>query len=258
MFIPLHDANKLKHIDLQYVTIGLIVANVLVYGLVNLSLLVGSVEAAAYSFGYIPAVVNDFAELPANEVYIPEEFSLVSYAFLHADFMHLAGNMLFLWVFGDNVEDAMGHIRYLVFFALSAAAGALAHGLIDPSSQAPLIGASGAVSGILGAYLVLHPKVWIWVLFLGRIPLRLPAVIPLVLWILYQFAAIVLFAEEEVSWAAHAGGALAGMVLVLFMRRRGVPLFDRVILTPKSVETIVPENREPVKRAAQSGPWGRG
>jgi membrane associated rhomboid family serine protease len=93
--------------------------------------------------------------------------------------MHLAGNMLFLWVFGDNVEDAIGHIRYLVFFACARSPGrigAWASSMPD-RRQAPLIGASGAISGvILGAYLMLHPKVRIWVLFLGRIPLRLPAV----------------------------------------------------------------------------------
>ena len=255
MFIPLHDANKLKHIDLQYVTLALIGANAIIYLLVNVGVVAGAHEAVVFSLGYIPAVVNDFAELPTSAVVIPEELSLVSYAFLHADFMHMAGNMVFLWVFGDNVEDALGHVRFLLFFLICAVAGALAHGLVLPESPAPLIGASGAISGVLGAYLILHPKVWIWVLAFGRIPLRLPAAIPLVLWILYQFAAVFVFPEDDVSWAAHAGGAAAGGILVLFMRRRGVPLFDREIVTPKSVAL---DMGEPAKRAAPDGPWGRG
>jgi membrane associated rhomboid family serine protease len=148
MFIPLHDANNLKHIRAQYVTLTLIALNVAVYLGVNLDLVSGAYEAAVFSFGYIPAVVNDLVELPPARVIIPEEFSLVSYAFLHGDFMHLASNMLFLWVFGDNVEDALGHFRFLAFYLLCAIAGALAHGFLVPDSTAPLIGASGAISGV--------------------------------------------------------------------------------------------------------------
>ncbi|MCI5075307.1 rhomboid family intramembrane serine protease [Oricola sp.] len=257
MFIPLHDANNLKHIKAQYVTLTLIAANVIVYLIVNLNILDGAYAAAVISFGYIPAVVNDVIELPPGYVYIPEEFSLVSYSFLHSDFMHLASNMLFLWVFGDNVEDALGHVRYLVFYAACAAAGALAHGLLLPESTAPLIGASGAISGVIGAYLMLHPKVRIWVLAFGRIPLRLPAFIPLGLWIAYQLVAIVALADEGVSWAAHVGGFFAGVVLVVVLKRRAVPLFDRALVTPKSVDL----EEAPIRSDRDDPPpqnWGRG
>lgn len=258
MFIPLHDANTLKHIRLQYVTLSLIALNVLVYLVVNVGLAEGVYQAAVVSFGYIPAVVNDVAELPPSIVYIPEELSLVSYSFLHGGFMHLASNMLFLWVFGDNVEDAMGHFRFLVFYLLCAVAGALAHGLLLPESTAPLIGASGAISGAIGAYLMLHPKVRIWVLAFGRIPLRLPAAIPLGIWIVYQLAAVALVPDDEVSWAAHVGGFAAGVVLVLFMRRRGVPLFDRTIVTPKSVEAEAPRAGTQSVGGSEPPSWGRG
>lgn len=254
MFVPLHDANRLKHIDLQYVTIGLIVANVLVFVLVNLAFTDEALFATVYGLGYTPAVVNDFSELPPEFVLIPEELSLVSYAFLHGDFWHLAGNMLFLWVFGDNVEDAMGHVRFLIFYILAAIAGALAHGLVIPMSDAPLIGASGAVAGIVGAYLLLHPRVRVWVLVMGRIPLPLPAWIPLLAWIGFQFVMVAIMPEDQVSWAAHAGGALAGMLLVLVMRRRGVPLFDRTVKTPKAVD--IDKNVPPAQPT--HGPWGRG
>ena len=92
--------------------------------------------------------------------------------------------MLFLWVFGDNVEDALGHFRFLIFYLLCAMPGALLHGLVAPESEIPLIGASGAIAGVVAAYLILHPRVKIWILAFGRIPLRIPAYITLVLWIL--------------------------------------------------------------------------
>lgn len=256
MFIPLHDANCLRHISLQYVTLAIIAANVLVFLVVNLNLLDGAYEAALISFGYIPAVVNDVAELPAPYVVIPEELSLVSYAFLHSDLMHLGSNMLFLWVFGDNVEDALGHVRFFLFYCACAVAGALAHGLLLPESTAPLIGASGAISGVIGAYLILHPRVRIWVLAFGRIPLRLPAFIPLGVWVAYQLVAVVALPGEGVSWAAHLGGLAAGAVLVVVMRRRGVPLLDRTVVTPKSVD--LDTERSPVDRVKTPGIWGRG
>ena len=258
MFIPLHDSNKLEHISLQYVTLGLIAANVVVYLMANLQLAAGTYQAAVYSFGYIPAVVNDIVDLPPEAVLIPEELSLVSYSFLHADFMHLAGNMLFLWVFGDNVEDALGHVRFAVFYVLSAAAGALLHGLIEPESIVPLIGASGAVSGIIGAYLMLHPRVLVWVLAFGRIPVRLPAVVPLAIWIGYQFVAIVLTGSSDISWAAHIGGVLAGMLMVVFMRRSGVPLFDREVVTPRAATFAEPRDGKKSEPRSRQRPWGRG
>ena len=255
MFIPLHDANNLKHIKLQYVTLALIGINVGIYLAVNLELVSGAYEAAVFSFGYIPAVVNDIVELPPGRVVIPEEFSLISYAFLHGDFMHLGTNMLFLWVFGDNVEDALGHFKFLVFYLLCAVAGALAHGLLVPASTAPLIGASGAISGVIGAYLMLHPKVRIWVLAFGRIPLRLPAAIPLAFWIVYQLAAVFMAADDGVSWAAHVGGFAAGAILVVILKRRGVPLFDRTIVLPEAVEIEAARETAP---EAKPMPWGRG
>jgi hypothetical protein len=121
---------------------------------------------------------------------VPEEATYITYAFLHGDIFHLGGNMLFLWVFGDNVEDALGHLRFLLFYLLCAAAGALMHGLLGPDSQVPLIGASGAVAGVVAAYLMLHPRVKVWILAFGRIPLRIPAYIALGLWILFQLVMI--------------------------------------------------------------------
>ena len=147
--------------------------------------------------------------------------------FLHGGWMHLIGNMLFLWVFGDNVEDAMGHGRFLVFYLLCGAAGGLAHAFAAPTSEAPLIGASAAVAGTLSAYLILHPRVKLWVLFLGRIPLKLSAMWVIGAWIAFQFFNLFVALDEETSYWAHIGGLVAGAVLIPFMRRPDVPLFDQ-------------------------------
>ena len=255
MFIPLHDANSLKHIKLQYVTFGLIAANIVVYFFTSL----GSEQfglAMVYGLGYIPSVAFDTVELPPDLVVVPESLTYVSYAFLHGDIFHLGGNMLFLWVFGDNVEDALGHVKFLIFYLLCAIAGALFHGLLAPLSQVPLIGASGAIAGVVAAYLILHPRVKIWILAFGRIPLRIPAYITLVLWILFQFLMFGAGGEDQISWACHIGGIIAGAVLVLILRNRDVPLFDREIVTPRAVVVKQPSAVRPVD--AQPAPrWGR-
>jgi len=261
MFIPLHDRNGLKHIKLQYVTIGLIITNVVVWILTGVLVPESYAVASVFSFGFIPAITFGGASLDPSLLALPDNATLVTYAFLHADVMHLGTNMLFLWVFGDNVEDAMGHARYFIFYILCAAGAALFHGLIAPLSQAPLIGASGAVSGVIAAYVLLHPKVRVWVLVFFRIPLPLPAFIPLLLWIAQQFWMLLIDPNGSVSWAAHVGGILSGGLLVLVLRRRGVPLFDRTMVTPRAVEhrlerppASIEPDAEPKKKTVR---WGR-
>lgn len=255
MFIPLHDANSLKRIRLQYVTLGLIVANFVVFLLTALE--PGTGALAAVGLGYIPYYALGAPDLPVEYALVPEKLTYLTYAFLHGDIVHLGGNMMFLWVFGDNVEDALGHFRFLVFYLACAALGAAFHGFVASTSQVPLIGASGAIAGVVAAYLMLHPRVKIWVLAFGRIPLRIPAFVTLVLWIAMQF---VMFAasnaEDQISWAAHVGGILAGAVLVLLLRSRDVPLFDREIVTPRAVVVEQESAVRPVK--TQPAPrWGR-
>ena len=255
MFIPLYDSNHLRTIRLQYVTIALIVLNVVAYlvttiGGENFS------NAAVLGLSFIPSVVNHTAELAPQFVIIPENLSYLTYSFLHMDLLHLGGNMLFLWVFGDNVEDALGHFRYLLFYVASAIGGAFFHGLVAPDSQAPLIGASGAVAGVVTAYLILYPKVKIWILAFGRIPLRIPAYIPLALWILLQFGMFAMGGEDQISWACHVGGILSGAVLVLLLKRRNVPLTDEEAALPLPAE--IP--RQPLPEAADTrpgSPWDR-
>jgi membrane associated rhomboid family serine protease len=146
-------------------------------------------QASAISFGLIPAAFNGQAERPVEIAAVPDLLTLVTYAFLHADLMHLLGNMIFLWVFADNVEDALGHLRYLVFYMLCAIAAGYAFVLSDPTSHAPVIGASGAVGGNIAAYLLLHPRAKVWILLFLRIPLRLSAMYVLGFWVIFQFVA---------------------------------------------------------------------
>ncbi|MBN9245228.1 MAG: rhomboid family intramembrane serine protease [Mesorhizobium sp.] len=254
MFIPLYDSNHLRSISLQYVTFGLIAANVLVY----LATSVGGepfTNAAVLGLGFIPSVVHHTAALDPQFVVIPESLSYLSYAFLHADIFHLGGNMLFLWVFGDNVEDALGHVRYLIFYLACAAAGALVHGFVAPDSQEPLIGASGAIAGVVTAYLILFPRVKIWILAFARIPLRIPAFIVLALWILLQVVMFLTGGADQISWACHIGGIVAGAVLVLVLRRRNVPLVDEEVVVPASADGGAPAAVEPP--AAPAPRWGR-
>jgi len=228
VFIPLHDDNPLENLTRPWVNYGLIALTVLTF-LASGGANTDAVREAALSFGLVPSVVNNIAELPAEYVRIPETATYFTYAFVHANFLHLAGNMLFLLVFGDNIEDAVGHLRYLAFYLLAAAGGGLAHSLLNAGSTLPLIGASGAVAGIVGAYLLLHPRVKLWVLLLGKIPFRLSAVYVLVAWAAFQVANLFLTApgDENIAWLAHIGGFIAGCLLILVMRRPGVVLFDR-------------------------------
>src|SRR5690606_3598274 len=215
----------------QAVTVSLIAINIAVFILQVTALPVQLV----LGFALVPAdLVGMGAAVPsaapsAGEIAIPERLTLLSYMFFHGDILHLAGNMVFLWAFGDNVEDALGHFRFLIFYLACGAIAGLMHALMLPSSEAPLIGASGAVAGSVAAYLMLHPKVRVWILILRFIPIQISAAFALGAWILTQFVMVLVPETGPVAWWAHVGGILAGAVLVLFMRRPGVPLFDRGI-----------------------------
>ena len=231
MFIPLHDTNPLKRIHYQYVTVALIVLNVAIYVIFISGWVFSPDEEEAASFAVIPAKLMTAGmggeTMLATGAYMPERFTLITYMFIHGNWIHLLGNMLFLWVFGDNIEDAMGHLRFIMFYLMCGIFAALFHTLMNPDSEIPLVGASGAVAGVIAAYLILHPKVKVWVLALWRIPIRITAAWALGIWIAWQFVSLLFEGEENVAWWAHIGGLLAGATLILFMRRRGVVLFDR-------------------------------
>ncbi len=227
MFIPLYDYNPLRHVTRPYANYMLIAVTAACFlatgGFDQLA-----VENAAIGLGIIPSLIYNYEILPAEYVVVPEPATFLTYAFLHANWLHLGGNMIFLWVFGDNIEDALGHVRYVLFYLACAAAAAFVYASVDPQSQMPLIGASGATAGVVGAYLMLHPRTKLWVLAFGRIPLRLSAALVLGAWALFQvFNIAIAGPDEPIAWWAHIGGLGAGAALVIAMRRRGVPLFDR-------------------------------
>jgi membrane associated rhomboid family serine protease len=176
----------------------------------------------------IPAVLFGTAVLPDGLPIVPEWMTLATSLFLHGSAFHVIGNMLFLWVFGDNVEDAMGHFRFLVFFLLCGSLAGLVHAFVNPASGRPLIGASGGVSGVVAAYLILYPRVRLWALFLNGIPLKLPAMVAIGFWFLLQLVSALFGGDEAVGWFAHLGGFVSGAILILVMRRRYDPVLARV------------------------------
>lgn len=232
MFIPLYDSNPLTHVTRPYVNWALIGITIFVFAAIQLPAGQGQPDVLAAAFGVIPSVLFETRVLPPELRYIPADWTLVSYAFFHGSWMHLLGNMLFLWVFGDNIEDALGHIRYFFFYLFSAAGGGYAHAFFNATSEAPLIGASGAVAGVVAAYLILHPRVKIWILALGRIPLRLSAMWVLGAWVVMQFYNLLVAVDSGVAWIAHIGGLISGAALVLLLKRREVALFDRGLDLP--------------------------
>lgn len=218
MFLPLHDDTHLRIIRFQFVTLSIIVLNVVIFlftGAFTNDVVLGSIET---SFGLTPIELLHSNTATGG---IPEPFTLVTSMFLHGGWMHLIGNMLFMWVFADNVEDAYGYVGFIIFYLLSGIIGGLTHVLMSPASHNPLIGASGAVSGVLAAYLVLYPRARVWILLFLRIPVPLPAIWVLGGWFLIQVYSLAAASpNEEVAWWDHMGGFATGLVLTLILRAR--------------------------------------
>jgi membrane associated rhomboid family serine protease len=223
MFVPLHDSTPLKVIRFQLVTLTIIALNVVMYLTTGAFNSEQTMAAIASGWGMVPGEL--LGQLPPVIGYdpVPEPVTLVTYQFLHAGWWHLISNMLFLWVFADNVEDAYGHPAFAMLYLLCGIAAGLAHVLLMPFSDAPLIGASGAVSGILGAYVVLFPRARVWILLFMRLPLRIGA-----LWVLGGWFLLQVFSywmdrgnnQVSVAWGAHIGGFLAGLAITFAIKRR--------------------------------------
>lgn len=219
---PIGDDTPRLRIERPYVTWGIIAVCILLF---LLEVSGGAVFAQRMSLGLgvIPAVLTGAAELRPDLAIVPAWATLGTSMFLHGGVLHLFGNMLFLAIFGDNIEDAMGHGRFLLFYLLCGIAAALAHVAVAPLAGQPMIGASGAVSGVLGAYLLLYPKSWVTILVVW-LPLVLPAWVLLGLWFLLQLFSAFGGGDGGVAWWAHVGGFLAGLALVVPLRYGTVPL----------------------------------
>jgi rhomboid family protein len=241
---PLKDDVPVQSFPL--VTIGLIVLNVLVYLYEFVLGFPGtaSQEATAtaerayqtfiYEFGLIPCRLRDVCPATLDTTLAtapPPWLTMFTSMFVHGGFFHVGGNMLYLWIFGDNVEDAMGKVRFLVFYLLCGVVAAFAQYLGDPRSAIPMVGASGAVSGALGAYLLLYPGSRVWTLVIFGLLVRLvpiPALVVLGFWIVVQLinglftfgsGALGNGGAGGVAFLAHVGGFLAGMAFVSLFRR---------------------------------------
>ncbi|MFO7304247.1 MAG: rhomboid family intramembrane serine protease [Gammaproteobacteria bacterium] len=221
--IPLRDDNPSTITPV--VTISFVVVCVLVF-LWQVSLGPVRGQQALYSLGVIPAVLLGLRELPPELVVVPPFLTTLTSMFMHGSFMHLFGNMLYLWIFGDNVEDSMGHVRFAVFYVLCGLAAVLAQALPEPHSTIPMVGASGAISGVLGAYLLLYPHARVLVAIpLGFIiqTVRIPAGIVLVLWFVLQLLSQAFAPPGEgggIAFRAHIGGFIAGMLLIPFFKQK--------------------------------------
>ena len=171
-----------------------------------------------YSYGLIPSVLMNNNQLPMNLYAIPSWITIFTSMFMHGGFMHLLGNMLYMWIFADNIEDNLGPTKFLVFYLLSGAGAAMTQVLMDTYSQVPMIGASGAIGGILGAYLVNYPNAKVLVLipfgFFSQL-IKIKALYVLGFWFILQFIS----SGGGVAYAAHIGGFISGIILILFFNK---------------------------------------
>lgn len=219
MFIPLRDENPTR--TTPYINYALVLVNALVF-LYELTLPHRTQAALASVYGTVPV---RFAHALTGHGHLQAAIlSLFTSMFLHAGLAHLLGNMLFLWIFGDNVEDFFGHFGYLIFYIFCGIASGLTHIAFNLHSPLPAVGASGAISGVLGAYIVLYPTNRILTLVLIFL-VPIPAFIILGYWFLLQFAAGIssfgAAATGGVAWWAHIGGFLVGLLItVMFKRKR--------------------------------------
>jgi membrane associated rhomboid family serine protease len=211
------------------VNTAIIVACIAVF-VYELSLPVGEMNRFFFEYGVVPARIVDWVEEPSG---VREPFTVITSAFIHGGWLHLIGNMVYLWVFGDNIEDALGHVRYLLFYLVSAVGAAALQVAFDSDGVIPMVGASGAIAGVLGAYIVLYPFApvgvvipWVW--FFGAIPV--PAFVLIGFWFLLQlFAGVASIGGTAtgisggVAFWAHVGGFVTGFAIVLLLR----PLIPR-------------------------------
>ena len=225
MLLPIRDENPTRRFP--YLTIALLLINVAVFvvmlGLPN--------EAAVNTFfaqyAMYPHAVVTGIPVTANSIE-PVYLTIFTSMFLHGGFLHIIFNMLFLWIFGNNIEDALGRVKFLVFYFATGTAGAIAHILTDPNSVIPTVGASGAISGVLGAYLILYPNARVLtvipIFFFIQI-IRLPAIVLIGFWFLLQLLSGIFELGlgtdgGGVAYFAHIGGFVAGIILVLLMTKR--------------------------------------
>ena len=218
--IPIRDENPRRVFPI--VTLVLVIANVLVF-IYQLTLGPQGAQQFIFEFGAVPALVLDGQNL----------HGIFTSMFLHGGLMHLLGNMLYLWIFGDNIEGLNGHFRFVMFYLICGIVAFLSQLLLDPASEVPMVGASGAISGVLGAYAVRFPRATVHVLiplfpiiWLWRV-IRVPAAVALGFWFLMQIASAIFSGTTGVAWWAHIGGFVAGVILIQFFEKAKYKVYYR-------------------------------
>lgn len=215
--IPIRDENPIQRTP--YLTIALIAVNLLIYA--YQFMLSGPAEQLfIYDYGLVPAWLTHSTSQAPPPGFIARPLTVLTSMFLHGDILHVAGNMLYLWIFGNNIEDRLGPLRFLAFYFAGGVLAALAFVLTEPAATMPMIGASGAIAAVLGAYFLLYPRanvvVLIWFFFFVNF-VRVPAVLMLGIWFFFQVLGV---GGSGVAWMAHIGGFVAGLLLIrLFLPR---------------------------------------
>jgi membrane associated rhomboid family serine protease len=222
IFIPLKDDNPTHRMPI--ITIGLIAVNCIVY-LYQMTMPVQAEQMFIYQYGLIPIEITRLTDM-TPQIPFPILLSPFTSMFMHGGLIHLGGNMLYLWIFGNNIEDYLGRIRFFAFYILSGLAAVALFVIIEPSGDMPMVGASGAIAGILGAYMVIFPRArvltFLWIIFFIRL-IWLPAVFMLGYWFVMQFVSGVLSVGSSgggVAWFAHIGGFAFGWLAIRLYRRR--------------------------------------
>ena len=214
--IPLKDDNPTS--GKPFVTYCIIGLCILIF-LMQLSSQSYQTGELFYSYGLIPSVLMIHNQLPMDLYAIPAWLTIFTSMFMHGGFMHLAGNMLYMWIFADNIEDNLGHLKFLIFYLLAGVGAAMTQVFIDTQSQIPMVGASGAIGGVLGAYLINHPNARVLVLipfgFFSQL-IKIRALYVLGFWFILQFIS----SGGGVAYAAHIGGFVSGMILILFFNKK--------------------------------------
>ncbi len=214
--IPLKDDNPTS--GKPVVTYFLIGACVLIF-LIQLSSQSYKTGQLFYSYGLIPSVLMGHNQLPMDLYVVPAFITIFTSMFMHGGFMHLIGNMLYMWIFADNIEDNLGPKKFIIFYILSGVGAAMTQVFVDTQSQIPMVGASGAIGGVLGAYLINHPNAKVLVLipfgFFSQL-IKIRALYVLGFWFILQFIST----GGGVAYAAHIGGFVSGMILILFFNKK--------------------------------------
>jgi membrane associated rhomboid family serine protease len=223
MFFPLQDENPTKRF--AYITLLLIIANCIIF-IVHVfgSMVIHELYRAemVYKFGVVPFEITNAVDLSPKVLGGPYS-TLITSQFLHGSFWHLLGNMLFLWIFGNNIEDIMGHFRFIIFYILGGIAAAMLQVVLSVDSKIPMIGASGAVSAVLGAYILKFPRARVRTLvfiFIFVTIIKLPAVTFIGIWFFFQVLNSLFGRMSGVAWFAHIGGFLFGLAMLKVFEKK--------------------------------------